>query len=59
MISLHHLTDTDGDDLLDAGGCPPNPLETHTLIFAMGSSGSYTSWDLRYDEHLEIGEILI
>ncbi len=58
-LSLYHTTDTNNDNILDQGGCPPNYLETHTLIFAMGNSGSYTSWDLRYDESLEIGEILI
>ena len=58
-ISLHHTTDTDGDGILDAGGCPPNMLETHTLVFVMGNSGSYTSWDLRYDEKLDEGETLI
>ena len=58
-LSLHHTTDTDNDDILDQGGCPPNYLETHTLIFAMGNSGSYTSWDLRYDEKLETGDRII
>ena len=58
-ISLHHTTDNNNDGILDVGGCPPNYLETHTLVFVIGNSGSYTSWDLRYDEQLEEGEILI
>jgi len=58
-ISLHHTTDNNNDGILDDGGCPPNNLETHTLVFVIGNSGSYTSWDLRYDEQLEEGEILI
>ena len=58
-ISLYHTTDTNNDNILDQGGCPPNYLETHTLIFAMGSSGSYTSWDLRYDGDLIEGENII
>ena len=58
-ISLYHTTDTNNDNILDQGGCPPNYLETHTLIFAMGNSGSYTSWDLRYDGDLIEGENII
>lgn len=59
-ISLYHTTDDDGDGVGDKGGCPPNFLETHTLVFVMPSSGSYSSWDLRYDdEHLEAGDLLI
>ncbi|RAH15984.1 MAG: hypothetical protein CMB56_002010 [Methanobacteriota archaeon] len=58
-IPLHHTTDTNNDGILDEGGCPPNFLETHTLIFVMGNSGSYTSWELRYDESLATGEVLI
>ncbi|MBJ24108.1 MAG: hypothetical protein CMB64_05495 [Euryarchaeota archaeon] len=58
-IFLHHTTDTNADGILDEGGCPPNFLETHTLVFVMGNSGSYTSWELRYDEALSEGEILI
>lgn len=58
-IHLHHTTDTNGDGILDEGGCPPNYRETHTLVFVMGNSGSYTSWELRYDESLTIGEDII
>ena len=49
----------DNDEVLDHGGCPPNYQETHTLVFAMGGSGSYSSWELRYDEKLEVGDYLI
>lgn len=58
-MTLYHTTDTNNDNILDQGGCPPNFLETHTLIFVMGNSGSYTSWELRYDENLKIGEQII
>jgi|TARA_B100001540_G_C15722750_1_gene603860 hypothetical protein len=58
-LSLYHTTDTNNDNILDQGGCPPNFLETHTLIFAMGNSGSYTSWELRYDGDLKEGEKII
>ena len=39
-ISLYHTTDTNNDNILDQG-VVTNYLETHTLIFAMGNSGSY------------------
>jgi archaellin len=58
-IALQHTQDTDNDQVLDNGGCPPNYQETHTLIFAMGGSGSYSSWELRYDAKLEVGDYLI
>ncbi len=59
-INLQHTTDDVGSDgTMDSGGCPPNYLEVHTLIFAVGGTGSYTSWDLNYDESLDVGEVLI
>ena len=62
MINIHlqHTTDNvGGDGTMDSGGCPPNYLEVHTLIFAIGGTGSYTSWNLNYDESLDVGEVLI
>ena len=60
-LKLYHTTDTDDppDNVMDEGGCPPAYFETHTLIFVMGDSGSYSSWDLRYDESLKEGDQII
>ncbi len=58
-ISLQQTTDADGDGVMDTGGCPPNHLEVHTLIFGIGGTGSYTSWDLSYDDSLSLGERVI
>ena len=58
-LQLSHTSDTNNDQVLDQGGCPPNYLETHTLIFAYGGTGSYSSWDLRYDESISSGEAII
>ena len=61
VLKLYHTTDTDDppDNIMDEGGCPPAYFETHTLIFVMGNSGSYSSWDLRYDESIKEGEQII
>lgn len=60
-LKLYHTTDTDDppDDIMDQGGCPPAFYQTHTLIFVVGDSGSYSSWDLRYDESIKEGDQII
>jgi len=58
-VALEHTTDDDNDGIMDSGGCPPNFLESHTLIIAISGSGSYTSLELNYDDSIDIGEKLI